>query len=148
MAVAKPTTVSEIIFEQRDSEIFKIPDTRTRLDTLQNYFFPRLEVLLRHTLDVIQTVYDVNPYERMTFVYAPSHRKTARHNFDYGQVHIGLSGKRRTDRTLTIKRRDGKPFFLHPTYLTYNIDLQGGMFVKLLPFRQGVDSQFVSAVAD
>ena len=75
MAVTKLTTVSEIIFEQRDSEIFKIPDTRTRLDTLQNYFFPRLEVLLRHTLDVIQTVYDVNLYERMTFVYAPSHRK-------------------------------------------------------------------------
>ncbi|MEQ9372999.1 MAG: HNH endonuclease [Coleofasciculus chthonoplastes F3-SA18-01] len=148
MAATKPTTVSEIVFEQRDSEIFKIPDTRTRLDTLQKYFFPRLEVLLRHTLDVIQTVYDVNPYERMTFVYAPSHRKTARQNFDHGQVHIGLSGKRRTDRTLTIKRRDGKPFFLHPTYLTYNVDLQGGMFVQLLPFRQGVDPQFVSAVAD
>ena len=118
MVVTKPTTVSEIIFEQRDSEIFKIPDIKTRLDTLQKYFFPRLEVLLRHTLDVIQTVYDVNPYERMTFVYAPSHRKIARQNVDYGQVHIGLSGKRRTDRTLTIKRRDGKPFFLHPTYLT------------------------------
>jgi hypothetical protein len=147
MAVPKPTTVSEIIFEQRDSEIFKIPDTRTRLDTLQKYFFPRLEVLLRHTLDVIQTVYDVNPYERMTFVYAPSHRKTASQNFDYGQVHIGLCGKRRTDRTLTIKRRDGNPFFYHPTYLTYNVDLQGGMFVKLLPFRQSVDSKFVSTVA-
>lgn len=152
MAVTKPTTVSEIIFEQRDSEIFKIPDIKTRLDTLQKYFFPRLEVLLRHTLDVIQTVYDVNPYERMTFVYAPSHRKTARQNtarqnFDYDQVHIGLSGKRRTDRTLTIKRENGSPFFLHPTYLTYNVDLQGGMFVKLLPFRQLVDSKFVSTVA-
>ena len=63
-------------------------------------------------------------------------------------MHIGLCGKRRTDRTLTIKRRDGNPFFLHPTYLTYNVDLQGGMFVKLLPFRSGVDSKFVSTVAD
>ncbi|MEQ9487121.1 HNH endonuclease [Coleofasciculus sp. F4-SAH-05] len=148
MAATKPTTVSEIVFEQRDSEIFKIPDTRTRLDTLQKYFFPRLEVLLRHTLDVIQTVYDVNPYERMTFVYAPSHRKTARQNFDHGQVHIGLSGKRRTDRTLTIKRRDGKPFLFHPTRLTYSVDSKGGLFVKLIPFNQGVDPQFVSAVAD
>jgi hypothetical protein len=56
--------------------------------------------------------------------------------------------KRRTDRTLTIKRRDGKPFFFHPTRLTYSVDSKGGLFVKLIPFNQGVDSQFVSAVAD
>jgi hypothetical protein len=145
--VIKPTTLSELIFEPRDTEIFRIPDTKTRIATVQNYFFPRLELLLRHTLDLIQEIYKVNPYERMTFVYRPSNRRTARQNYDFDDVHIGLSGKRRTNRPLTIKRADGKPFFFHPTYLTYKIDLQGSLCVELLPFRQNVDSEYISAVA-
>lgn len=147
MATIKPTSLKDIIFEPKDVEIFKIPDTKTRIATVQNYFFPRLEILLRHTLDLIQEIYEVNPYERMTFVYSPSNRKSARVNADFDRVHIGLSGKRRTDRELTIKRRDGKAFFHHPTYLTYKIELSGALSVELMPFRQDVDSQFISAVA-
>lgn len=112
---------------------------------MQNYFFPRLEILLRRTCDFIQKIYGVNPYERMTFVYHPSNRKTARQNLDFYKVFIGLSGKRRADRYLTIKRRDGKAFFFHPTYLTYNIDMRGALRVELLPFRQYVDSNFIQS---
>ena len=36
LALIKPTALREVIFEGIDSEIFKIPDTRTRLETLQN----------------------------------------------------------------------------------------------------------------
>jgi hypothetical protein len=82
----------------------------------------------------------------MTFVYCPSNRKSARVNADFDWVHIGLSGKRRTGRELRIKRRDGKAFSYHPTYLTYNIDLSGALSVELMPFRQDVDSEFISAV--
>jgi hypothetical protein len=70
----KLVELSEIIFEPQDSEIFKIPDVKTRIATLQNYFFPRMEMLLRHTLKCVQEVYEVNPYERMTFAYRPSNR--------------------------------------------------------------------------
>ncbi len=143
----EPTSLKEIIFEPKDVEIFKIPDAKTRIATVQNYFFPRLEILLRHTLDLIQEVYGVNPYDRITFVYCPSNRKSARVNVDFDWVHIGLSGKRRTDRELTIKRRDGKAFSYHPTYLTYNIELSGALSVELMPFRQNVDPTFISAVA-
>ena len=83
--------ISEVIFEERDTQIFKIPDTKTRLSTLQNYFFPRLETLLRYTLGVVAQVYEVNPYERMTFVYCPSHRTKAKENKDYGFVRISNS---------------------------------------------------------
>lgn len=147
MATMKPTLLKDIIFEPKDVEIFKIPDTKTRIATVQNYFFPRLEILLRHSLDLIQEIYGVDPYERMTFVYCPSNRKSARVNADFDWVHIGLSGKRRTDRELTIKRRDGRAFSYHPTYLTYNIELSGAFSVELMPFRQYVDSEFISAVA-
>jgi hypothetical protein len=141
MTTLKPNSIKDIVFELRDIEIFKIPRQKTRIATVQNYLFPRLELLLRHTLALIQEIYEVNPYERMTFVYCPSNRKSARENADFDWVHIGLSGKRRTDRELLIKRRDGKSFFFHPTYLTYNIELNGALCVEFLPFRQYVDSE-------
>jgi hypothetical protein len=77
---------SKIVFEARDVEIFNIPDLKTRIATVQNYFFPRLEILLRRTCDLIQKIYGANPYERMTFVYHPSNRKTARQNLDFHEV--------------------------------------------------------------
>src|SRR3989442_5197231 len=57
--------------------------SKTRIATVQNYFFPRLEILLRFTLEMIQEIYDVNPYEKMTFVYYPSNNPTARQNRDF-----------------------------------------------------------------
>ena len=143
----KSTLIEDVIFELKDIEIFKIPDTKTRISTVQNYFFPRLEILLRHSLELIQEIYGVNPYERMTFVYYPSNRKTARQNRSFDYVHIGLSGKRRTDRDLKFNRRDGKPFQLHPTYLTYNIHFDGSIRVEFLPFRQYVSAEFIAAVS-
>ncbi len=147
MNAIKPAKITEIAFEPRDVEIFKIPDTKTKIATVQNYFFPRLEILLRHTLDIIQSVYNINPYRRMTFVYRPSNRKNAKQNYDFEEAYIGISGKRRTDRPLTIRHPDGKPFFFHPTYLTYNIRPEGNIRVELLPFRQLVDERFVESVA-
>jgi hypothetical protein len=143
----KQTSIDDVAFELKDIEIFRIPDTKTRIATVQNYFFPRLEILLRFTLEMIQEIYGVNPYEKMTFVYYPSNRPKARENRDFDWVHIGLSGKRIVSRELKFTRRDGKPFRHHPTYLTYNIDFDGSLYVQLLPFRQYVSSEFISAVA-
>jgi hypothetical protein len=83
----------------------------------------------------------------MTFLYRPSHRQKAKQNIDYGQVYIGISGKRSTERPLQIKRADGKPFVFHPSCLTYTIIPEGIIYVELLPFRAKVDTQFVDAVA-
>lgn len=139
--------IREIIFEERDTKIFKIPDTKTRLSTLQNYFFPRLERLLRFTLDVVAEAYNVNPYERMTFVYCPSHRDEAKDNKDFGVVHIGVAAKRGR-KPLTIIRRNGKPFFHHPTYLTFKVLPAGTIHAELTPFRQGVDDNYVKKISD
>ena len=102
--VIKPATLSDLVFEPKDIEIFKIPDIKTRIATTQNYFFPRLEILLRHTLDLIQDIYKVNPYERMTFVYRPSNRTTARQNCNFDEVYIGLSGKIHDTQRINLSR--------------------------------------------
>jgi len=139
-------SIREVIFEERDTQIFKIPDTKTRLSTLQNYFFPRLETLLRYTLDVVAQAYDVNPYERMTFSYSPSHRDTAKENKDYGFVHIGVVAKR-GNKPLTIIKRNGQPFFYHPTYLTFKVFPSGTIHAELMPFRQWVDDAYISTIS-
>ncbi|CAN1209378.1 HNH endonuclease [Tumidithrix helvetica PCC 7403] len=141
------SNIDEVIFEERDIQIFSIPDTKNKLATLQNYFFPRLEILLRYTLDIVAQVYDLNPYETMTFVYCPNHREKAKENKDYGIVHIGVGAKRRRDRPLRIIKRDGKPFVLHVSYLTFKVLPNGTMYVDLLPFRQYVDDAYIAEIA-
>ena len=124
------TNIEEVIFEERDTQIFSIPDVKTKLSTLQNYFFPRLEILLRHTLDIVAEAYNVNPYEQMTFSYCPSHREKAKENTDYGMAHIGITGKK-SKQPLKIFRREGQAFVYHPTFLTYKVLPSGIIYVEL-----------------
>jgi HNH endonuclease len=134
----QPIDSTEIRFEPKDAEIFNIPDTKTRLDTLQNYFFPRLGILLHDTLDLIQEIYRVNPYERMTITYRPSHRAKAHRNIDYSEVHIGLRGRwNRAESTAAIT-----------SLLTYTVKPEGTIAVVFAPFQQRVEALFASAIAD
>ena len=142
----RANSIDEVIFEEKDAQIFNIPDTKAKLSTLQNYFFPRLEILLRHTLDIVAQVYQVNPYERMTFVYCPSHRDKAKENQDFGMVHIGV-GAKRGKKPLTIVKSNGQPFVLHPTYLTFKVLPSGTIHAELLPFRQGVDDAYIKNIS-
>ena len=59
-------------------------------------------MLLRDTVDLIQEVYGVNPYERMTVTARPRHRKEGWRFLDTGVLYMGLTGQRRTDRPLII----------------------------------------------
>jgi hypothetical protein len=128
---AKRIDIHDLRFEEKDAEIFKIADTKTRLDTLQNYFFPRLEALLQDTVALLQDIYGVNPYGQMTMTSRPQHRRNARQNFDYGDVYIGRTGKRRTDRFLITRRADGTPFSYHSCELTYTVEPFGSLHVRL-----------------
>ena len=127
-------TMDDIIFESRDIEIFNIPDTKTKLNTLQNYFFPRLQRLLDVALLLIKEVYKIDPLERYTFVYRPSHRKDAKVNADYSEVYIGIGGRRNTKRQLKIKRPDGKAYSFHPSMLYFKVTPTGELSVELWPF--------------
>ncbi len=143
----QPTNIVEIEFEERDAQIFRIPDTKTRLDTLQKYFFPRLEFLLRHTLAWVQEIYEVNPYERMTLVYTPRHRKDAKKNLDYGRVFVGLSGKRILGKPLAIRYTDGTPYAFPPHRLGFATYPNGGLRVELR-FESKRDAHYASSLKD
>ena len=143
----QPMDITNIRFEPKDAEIFNIPDTKTRLDTLQNYFFPRLEVLLRDTVDFIQEVYEVNPYAQMTVTARPHHRKEAQRFLDPGIVYMGLTGQRRANRPLVVQRRDGRSFSYPPSRLIYIVYPEGELQVMFHPFTHDVDARFQASVA-
>lgn len=129
--------LNEIDFDIKDTAIFNISDTRTRLDTLQKYFFPRLELLLRDTLSLIQDIYQVNPWEKTTSVYTPSHRKKAQINRDLRRlVYVGISYKRVcSNQYLIIKNKLGKPYSYHTSYLTYWVEPNGSLQAMLSSYQ-------------
>ena len=98
-------------------------------------------------VDLIQEVYGISPYERMTVTARPRHRKEARRSLDSGVVYMCLTGKRRTDRPLSIQRRDGVPFSYSPSRLLYLVYPEGELQVIFYPFSQLVDAPFQEAVA-
>ncbi len=133
----------EIIFEKRDLEIFKIPDVKTKLDTLQNYFFPRLKRLIDKSLEIVTEVYAINPHDKFTFNYTPSHRKNAKNNSYFGVVKIGIGGKRAASKTLKVLNSQGKPYVFHPSELSFEVLPNGKIFVRLLPFKYAVEKNYV-----
>jgi len=149
MAIINPSNVNEIEFDQKDLEVFKIPDVKERIATLQKHFFPRLELLVKDSLELITEVYGIEPYASMTDVYTPSNRKDAPTNKVYGLVHVGISGKRRSskkDQPLSIKNASGKPIYIHSAYLTFDVLSEGCIRVVFQPFKTSVEPNFVAKV--
>ena len=61
MAIINPSNVNEIEFDEQDIDVFKIPDVNERIDTLQKHFFPRLELLIQDSLELVEEVYGIDP---------------------------------------------------------------------------------------
>ena len=149
MGSLTPNSVQELEFEQRDVEVFRIPDARTRVDTVKNYFFPRLEVLLREALEQVKVAYSVDPYPLTSFVYHPSPRRTTKQTLS-GQFFaaMGIAGKRRADRELTIQTPSGGYLSFHPAHLEFEVNSEGSIAVGLQPFRYQVAPAFVEWVSE
>ncbi|MFD2937086.1 HNH endonuclease [Spirosoma flavum] len=129
----------DLQFESRDTEIFVIPDTKTKLNTIQNYFFPRLQKLLDSALIEIKTAYKLDPFDRYSYIYSPSHRKEAKTNRDTDIVLIGLCGRRDINRQLALKRPDGKPYAFYPATAVFEVTSGGQMSAYVNPFNHTDD---------
>ena len=111
MAIINPSDVSEIEFDEADTEVFKITDVKERIAKLQNHFFPRLELLVKDSLELVEEIYGIDPYAGMSKTCSPNNRKDATTNKVSTVVSVGRSGKRRNstkDQPLAIKNANGK----------------------------------------
>jgi hypothetical protein len=149
MAIINPSNVNEIEFDEKDIEVFKIPDVKERIVTLQKHFFPRLKLLVKDSLELITEIYGVEPYDEMSEVKKPNNRPNAATNTEYGRVYVGISGKHRNAnkyQPLAIKNASGKPIYIHSAHLTFDVLSEGCIRVVFQPFRVSVEPNFVSKV--
>lgn len=145
----KPVDVRDIRFDRQDIEVFKISDVNERIDTLQKHFFPRLELLIKDSLELVEEVYGIDPYVGMINVYRPNNRKKAVIKTQSGGIYVGRSGKRRNSRKdtpLAIKNAIGKSIYIHTVYLTFDVFPEGCIGVYFVPFSNSIDAAFVEIV--
>lgn len=135
-----------ISFEAVDATIFRILDTRTKLDALQQYFFPRLERLLNLQLDRVRAVLQVEPLETLTYVYRPSHRQSSRTSLDTSEVYVGLSGQSR-GAALKVLNREGRPYKYSVSSLCLSVHKRGAIYVSFRPYLYYVDDSFRERLA-
>ena len=120
------SSIRELAFDLIDIEIFKIPDSKTRLNTLQKYFFPRLEILMDNTLELVQNVYQLNPYENISFSYRPRHRQNSKSPIDrWGDVYLGILGRKIPGKKTTLKNKNGKFYSYYFGNLAFYINPEG-----------------------
>lgn len=150
MALINPSNVNEIEFDQQDIDVFKIPDAKERIAALQNHFFPRLELLVKDSLELITEIYGVDPHEKTINVKKPINRKniTSKKNKEYGLVYFGISsGSRNVNRDkshIAKKNTSGNHIYIHPAYLTFDVLAEGYIRVVFRPFTVSIESNFAS----
>lgn len=146
MAIINPTNVNEIEFDEQDTDLFKIDNIKECIATLRSHLFPRLELLIKDSLELIEEIYGVDPYTGMSNNYSPG-----RENNEVYAVSIGRSGKRRNSKKnppLAIKNAKGKPIYTHSANLSFYIFPDGSMTVAFQPFFVSVELGFVTRVRE
>lgn len=154
MTIINPNHISEILFEEKDLDVFKVQDIKERISTIRRHFFPRLELLMKDSLSLIEKIYRIDPCIGMGNLASPNNRKDAAKNTGADLVRVGISGKRRdkNQQPLTIKNAKGNDIYIHPAILAFDIypegymAIEGCMTVIFSPFSFSVDPNFVAEV--
>lgn len=123
--------ISELVIERRDLDIFKIEDEKTRLETLQSYFFPKLSYLVNIIIEMAKEIYDID-FTDFSIVKKPDNRKKAAKIYLSDAVHMGLSGKRCQEKDLIVYNRAGKLRKFPTFYLIIELSHTGEIQVVLL----------------
>ncbi|QUS60257.1 HNH endonuclease [Synechocystis sp. PCC 7338] len=150
MAIINPSHVSEIEFDQDDLHVFNIEDVKQRAIAMRSQFFPRLELLRKESLELAASVYGIDPLEGMGSISSPNNRQDATKNRGAENVRVGISGKRRdkNDSPLSIKNSNGKPIYIHPSMLGFDIypGEETCITINFSPFSFSVEKAFAEKI--
>lgn len=138
---SKKYSDEKLVFELKDLEIFKIKDFKLKLDTLQNYFFPRMDKLLDTTLSIARKIYGESICDDITIIKSPSHRPTTKYDektveknsyYEYMSKHVSIGvGGLRNNGYLIVQKKDGKPAKIPPVSIQYEINSDGEFHVYM-----------------
>jgi HNH endonuclease len=142
-----PVKIDDLLFEEQDLAIFRIPDFQTRVATIEGYFFPRFNLLLNSTLDLIREAFGQNDFARVTVWKGPQPRVYAKKGQFNPGANFRISGKR-SKSALDLGLAGDKKSFLHPTWLGMNITEDGSINAQLDLLRFRVALSFASKLSD
>jgi hypothetical protein len=146
MSNLNPTKLQELNFTLEDLELFKIPDNKECVLALQKYFFPRLEYLLKESLDLTERFYKVDARAGMSTALTPSNRlntATIKRPEFVSIAHTGQRRSKKKNNPLNITNLKGNPIYIHPAYLGYKYDNAGWFEIEFRPFCFSVSLNFV-----
>lgn len=151
MSNLNPTKLQELSFTLEDLELFNIPDDKECVLALQKHFFPRLEYLLKESLDLTERFYKVDARAGMSTALTPSNRlntSTIRRPEFVSIAHTGQRRSKKKNNPLNITNLKGNPIYIHPAYLGYKYDGTGYFEIEFRPFCFSVSPKFIEQMRE
>lgn len=127
----RPLGLSEVWFDEQDSNLFLVDDARLRADALKHSILPRLQIVMHHAIDQIRTIYGIEVLEDSTVSSHPNFRTKRENELSllYQSAFVGLGGKR-CNKWKGFNRKDGTPVTILP--FRFGITLQAEEFFFVL----------------
>lgn len=111
------SALSEITFDEQDTNLFFVDDARLRADALKHSVLPRLRVVMDSAIALIHDIYEIDVLNDSIVSVSPNFRekryKDNELKLEYDLVVVGLGGQRKA-RWPGFQRRDGKPVQILP----------------------------------
>ncbi len=141
-------------FGQEDAELFQVKEPQLKAEALRYDVLPRLELLLKPALVLINKVYGADPLEVSTVAGLPAFRLDRRKEavtVDYTECASGITGKRSIV-WQGLERKDKKPAKIFPFRLNFMLN-SGGVYVSLYrwwgkPYTPESNDQFHDMLLD
>ena len=125
--------LSDICFDEQDSNLFLVDDARLRADALKHSVLPRLRVVLNTAIALVREIYGIEALEDSIVSVFPNFRekryKDNQLTYRYSSAFVGLGGQRKP-KWPGFSRKDGKVVKILPFRFAFVLE-ENGVFVLL-----------------
>ena len=120
------SVLSDITFDDQDSNLFLVEDARLRADALKHSVLPRLSVVMNAAITRIWEIYGIEALDDSIVSVFPNFRQKRDNELlvKYDQVFVGLGGQRKA-KWSGFSRRDGRPVQILPFRFAFILDERG-----------------------
>lgn len=120
--------LSDITFDEQDTNLFLVDDARLRADALKHSVLPRLRVVMNSAIALIREVYGIDVLDDSIVSVSPNFRekryKDNELTVQYDSVFVGLGGQRKA-KWPGFSRKDIKPLRILPFRFAFMLTEDG-----------------------
>lgn len=127
------SALSDIYFDEQDSNLFLVDDARLRADALKHSALPRLRVVMNSAIALIREIYGIEVLEDSIISVFPNFREKRYKDNElahrYDSAFVGLGGQRKP-KWPGFSRKDGKAVQILPFRFAFVLQ-ENGLFALL-----------------